>query len=56
VGAITALVLAVALLKTLLSDWNLNVPLICFVSVLAGGMVGRVIAWWKWRDLLRLSK
>lgn len=56
VGAVTALVLAVVLLKTVLFEWNLNAPLLCFVSISAGGMVGRFIAWWKWRDLLRLSK
>jgi hypothetical protein len=56
VGAVSALALAVVVLKTLFSDWNLNAPLICFISFLSGGLAGRVVAWLKWRDLLRLSK
>jgi ABC-type uncharacterized transport system permease subunit len=56
VGAISTLVLAVVLLKTLFSDWNLNAPLICFIGFFLGGLAGRFIAWLKWRDLLRLSK
>lgn len=56
VGSVVAFILAILLLKTLLSEWYLNEPLVCFVSTCCGGVVGRSIAWWKWRELLRQSK
>lgn len=56
VGAIIAGALAVALFQTLLSDFNLNIPLIFFISIFFGGLAGRFVAWLKWRDLMRLSK
>jgi hypothetical protein len=55
-GAISTLALAVVALKTVFSDWNLNAPFICWISFLLGGLIGRLIAWQKWRSLLRLSK
>lgn len=56
VGAISALVLVVVALKTVFSDWYINAPFICWIGFLVGGLIGRLIAWRKWRDPIRLSK
>jgi hypothetical protein len=55
IGVLFAAGLAFALLNSLLSELYLDERLTYTVSGLAGGMIGRVIAWWKWRSLLRQS-
>lgn len=54
-GFLLCLGLAFVLLKTVLSEWYLDERLIYLASSLAGGIIGRVIAWRKWRTLLRQS-
>jgi len=55
-GYLVGLGLAFVSLKTVLSDWYLNERLVYLASALAGGIIGQVLAWRKWRTLLRMSK
>lgn len=51
IGVFLGFCCAVLLLKTVLDSLFINERLVCLAGMIVGSIVGRMVAWRKWRDV-----